>query len=136
MQLLPAHVSEVLRQVEHANLPVGGWTGGDAWFGSVCCAVMVKKVKQVHSTWVVKNNSALSPHAVLLSVLKARYPKKPAGHWVVMKTTISDVPIYAIAYAWSQSSVSYFVTTIGDTTPAPTVEITLNMIPSNLIGDL
>jgi len=52
------------------------------------------------------------------SVLKARYSDRPAGHWVVFRTKINGVQILAIGYAWSQSSVSYFVSTCGSTYPA------------------
>jgi hypothetical protein len=45
------------------------------------------------------------------SVLKARYADKPAGHWVVFQTEIAGVQILAIGYAWSYSSVLYFVST-------------------------
>ena len=37
-----------------------------------------------------------------------------------MTTTISEVPIVAVAYAWSQKGVSYFVSTCGSTEPSAT----------------
>ena len=73
---------------------------------------------KVHSTWVIKQNSDFFPMTAIHSVLTARCGDKPAGHWVVFKTTISNVKIAAIGYAWSHSSVSYFVTTCGSTHPA------------------
>ncbi len=36
-----AHTAEVLRLVEGADIPQGGWVGGDSWFGSVMSAVEV-----------------------------------------------------------------------------------------------
>ena len=53
------------------------------------------------------------PKEVLYSVLKARHPRRPAGHWVVMKTTIAGVDLFALVYAWLQSSVAYMVSTCG-----------------------
>ena len=55
------------------------------------------------------------PKEVLYSVLKARHPRRPAGHWVVMKTAIAGVDLFAMVYAWSQSSVAYMVSTCGKT---------------------
>ncbi len=115
---ITAHAAEVLRQVEGAQLPPGGWAGGDSWFGSVLSAVEVMTRFKVHSTWVIKQNSDFFPMAAIHSVLTARCGDKPAGHWVVFKTTINGIKLAAIGYAWSHSSVSYFVTTCGSTHPA------------------
>ena len=52
---------------------------------------------------------------VLHAILVARYPERPAGHWVVMKTTIAGVDLFVMAYAWSQKGVAYFVSTAGKT---------------------
>ncbi len=38
---IPAHTAEVLRLVGGANIPEGGWVGGDSWFGSVTTAIEV-----------------------------------------------------------------------------------------------
>jgi len=116
---MSAHTAEVLRQVEGAGLPVGGWVGGDAWFGSVMTSVEVKKRLGVHSTFIVKNNKNYFPMEILHSILKARHGSHPAGHWVVMRAVIGHVPLFAIAYAWSQKGVSYFISTCGKTTPSP-----------------
>ena len=40
------------------------------------------------------------------------------GRWVMMRTVTSDVPIFAWAYAWSQRSISYFLSTIGNNNPS------------------
>ena len=115
---ITAHTAEVLRLCKGAALEPGGWTGGDAWFGSVMSAVELKKRLDVFSTFVVKNHRPFFPMEVLFAILKARHGSHPAGHWVVMKASISGVPILAIAYAWSQKGVSYFVSTCGSTEPS------------------
>ena len=40
---IQAHTAEVLRLVTNAQIPEGGWVGGDSWFGSVMTAVEVMK---------------------------------------------------------------------------------------------
>ena len=72
----------------------------------------------MNSTWVIKQNSDYFPMMAIYSVLKAWYGDKPSGHWVVFWTEISDVKLLAIGYAWSNSSISYFVSTCGSTHPA------------------
>jgi hypothetical protein len=67
---------------------------------------------------VIKQNYGYFPVGAMKSVLKARYGKKPAGHWVVFWTKIAKVPLIAIAYAWSHTSTSFFVSTCGSTHPA------------------
>ena len=119
MEEIRATTAEVLRQVEGAGLEKGGWVGGDAWFGSVMSSVEVYKRFGIHSTFVVKNNTAYFPMKVLHRILTARYKNRPAGHWVVMHTTISDVRIMVVAYAWSQRGVTYLVSTCGSTAVHP-----------------
>jgi hypothetical protein len=121
---ITAHAAEVLRQVEGAQIPKGGWVGGDAWFGSVLSAVEVMVRFNVFSTWVIKGNTDFFPMHALHSVLTARYSKKPAGHWVVFRTTISGVMVLAVCYAWSHSSTTYFLSTCGSTNPAKTSYVT------------
>ena len=41
-----AHVAEVLRQCEGAQLVDGGWVAGNAWFGSIPAVVEVKQNAQ------------------------------------------------------------------------------------------
>ena len=53
----------------------------------------------------------------LHSVLKAQFPK-PVGHWVVFTTKIAGIDLFACAYAWSQSRVTYFISTTGNTLPS------------------
>ena len=48
----------------------------------------------------------------------ARFGACPAGHWVVFQSTIANVKVFALAYAWSQRrGVSYFLSTCGKATP-------------------
>jgi hypothetical protein len=115
--VITAHTAEVLRQVDGAQVPEGGWVGGDAWFGSMMSVVETYKRKKVHSTFIIKNNQAFFPMRPLHAVLTARFGSRPAGHWVVFQTTIADVKVFALAYAWSQRGVSYFLSTCGKTTP-------------------
>jgi Transposase IS4 len=112
------HTAEVMRQVKGANLVRGGWVGGDAWFGSVMTCIELMKEFGVFSTFIVKTHTLFFPMAALHSVLSARHGNKPAGHWVTMTTTIDGIKVHAIAYAWSQKGVSYFVSTCGDTEPS------------------
>jgi hypothetical protein len=115
---MQAHAAEVLRQVKGAGVLAGGWAGGDAWFGSVMSCVELMTRLKVHSTFIVKGNVTFYPMGALFSVLKARHGNHPAGHWVVMKTTINSVNLIAIAYAWSQKGVSYFISSCGSTVPS------------------
>jgi hypothetical protein len=54
--IILAHIAEVLRLVEGADIPQGGWVGGDSWFGSVMSAVEVGLRFGVNSTWIIKQN--------------------------------------------------------------------------------
>ena len=47
-----------------------------------------------------------------------------AGKHVVMTSTIAGVKLIALAYTWSQTSIAYFVSTCGVTTPAKEPYIT------------
>ena len=112
---IPVHIAEVLRQCEGSGLIRGGWVGGDAWFGLVATCVELRKRKEIFSTFIVKQNVGYFPKSVLHSILLARYPKRPAGHWAVMKATISGVDIFIMAYAWSQKGIAYMVSSCGKT---------------------
>ena len=113
-----ASTAEVLRQVEGAGVTKGGWCGGDAYFGSVQSCVELKKRLDVFSTFVVKHNKRFFPMEILHTILGARHGDKPAGHWVVATAVISSVKVIAIAYAWSQKGVSYFISSCGKTKPS------------------
>ena len=112
---LYVHVAECIRQVEGAKLERGGWLGGDAWFGSVPCAVELMKRCGVFSTFIVKQHIQYFLKEVLHAVLLARFGERPAGHWVVMVGEISGVQVMALAYAWSMTSITYIVSTCGKT---------------------
>jgi hypothetical protein len=107
-----------LRQTQNAGVPEGGWVGGDAWFGSVASCVALSTELNVESTFILKQNESLFPKRPLMAVMRARHGERPAGHWVVMGTEISGVKLLAIAFAWSQSSTAFFISTVGTTGPA------------------
>jgi hypothetical protein len=68
------------------------------------------------------DNSDITAHTaeVLRLVESARVPKGGlAGHWVVFKTMISGVDLFAMVYAWSQKGVSYILSTYSSTEPSP-----------------
>ena len=133
------HVAETLRQAYHSNLQAGDWVTGDAYFGSMQSVIALRKeivsrqvidmetgaVKErvreplgVESTFVVKNNSSLYPKGPLRAVLRARHPRRWAGHWVVFRTKVQDIELKAIAYAWNNKEVMFVITTVGNTTEA------------------
>jgi hypothetical protein len=70
---ITAHTAEVLRLIENAKLPVGGWVGGDSWFGSTTAAVEVMQRFSVNSTWIIKQNQSWFPMKALYAVIKARF---------------------------------------------------------------
>jgi hypothetical protein len=117
--VMQTQCAEVLWQADGSGVVEGGWIGGDAWFGSVMTCVELMKRKKVYSTFVLKGHNLLFPQGVLHSVLEARHGERPAGHWVSMTATIDGVDIIALAYAWSQKGVSYFVSTCGSTEISP-----------------
>jgi hypothetical protein len=116
---ISAHTAEVIRLVSKSGLPdLGGWAGGESWFGSVITAVEVRKRFGIHSTWIIKKNQHCFPMRPLLAIHKARFKTHPAGHWVTMRTEIAGVRLIAIAYALSQRGVSYILSTCGSTEPS------------------
>ena len=121
--VIPSGAAEVLRQVDGCKLKAGSWVGGDAHFGSVCAAVECMKrcegKEPVRSTFVIKQQTKWFPKKVLLAVLRSRHGTRSAGHWVVMRTEISGIKLFICGYAWSNSSVAYFVSTCGKTLPSP-----------------
>jgi hypothetical protein len=54
--LITAHAAEVLREVDGAKAPEGGWVGGDTWHGSMMSVVETCTWKKVHLTFMMKNN--------------------------------------------------------------------------------
>jgi len=110
-----------------AGMKRGGWVAADAWFGSVMTAVELFNRLGVFCTMVVKGATHLFPKAQLECLLRTRYsvpvahgeePRHKAGSHVVMTCKIAGVQLYAVAYAWSRSSIALFVSTCGVTTPA------------------
>ena len=110
-----AHVAEVLRQCEGAQLADGGWVAGDAWFGSIPAIVEVKNRLNVFSTFIVKQNVQYCPLQVIKKILRTRYPKRPAGRHIVMKAKISGVDLFLLAYAWSNTQSSFMISSCGTT---------------------
>eukprot|EP00957_Ditylum_brightwellii_P183979 14014138-Ditylum_brightwellii.AAC.1 len=67
------------------------------------------------------------PNGYIVHHLKAHHKKKCLGHWVVMKETIAGVDLFACAYAWSQSFVSYFLSTTDIPRPGKMSPLTLGI---------
>ena len=67
-----AHVAETLRQCESSNLTDDGWVGGDAWFGSIPCVVELKKMLNIYSTFISKENVQYCPLQVIQRVMHVR----------------------------------------------------------------
>jgi hypothetical protein len=76
---ISAHTAEVLRLLESAKLPVGGWVEGDSWLGSTAAAVEVMRRFFVNSTWIIKQNQNWIPMKALFAVLKARIKQLDTG---------------------------------------------------------
>jgi hypothetical protein len=94
---ITAHTAEVLRLVDGAKIPKRGWVGGDSWFGSTSTAVEVMNKFGVNSTWIIKQNQHWFPMKPRFAVLKKRFKDRLTGHWVTFHTTISGVPLIAMA---------------------------------------
>ena len=77
----------------------------------------------VHSTFIVKTNVRFMVTKVLFTILKASYGERTVGHWVIMKTKIANVPIFITIYAWSNTIVSYYVSSCGLTVPGPDINM-------------
>jgi hypothetical protein len=86
---------------------------------SFCSRVWCKKHLNVDSTWIIKGNHKFYPMGTLHSTLKARFGSKTAGYWVMMTTEEAGIKILALAYAWSQKVISYFLLTCGNTDVSP-----------------
>ena len=74
-------------------------------FGTITTAIEVRKNK-VNLTRVIKKQ--VFSMEVIYVIIKARH-KEPMINWLVMRTGISDLPIFAFTYALSQRSISYFL---------------------------
>ena len=89
-----------LRKCEESKVMDGRWVGGDGWFSSVESCIELWKHSNVYSTLIIKQHVTNFPLQVLHKVLLARNSSKPEGHWVVMQTTIADVEVFTMPYAW------------------------------------
>jgi hypothetical protein len=78
----------------------------------------LKKRLRLNFTFIIKNNSTLYPIHVLHEVLRSCFWDNAAVHWVIMTTTIAVAKLIALAYAWSQHVISYFLSTCGSTVPS------------------
>jgi hypothetical protein len=115
---ITAHTAEVLRQVDGADIPEGGWVGGDAWFGSMMSVIETYKRKKVHSTFIIKNNQTFFPMQPASSCCaEGEVWEPPCWSLGCLSSHNLDVKVFALAYAWSQFGVSYFLSTCGKTAP-------------------
>jgi hypothetical protein len=89
--------------------------GGDAWFGSIPAVVELKKKKNIYSTFILKQHVQYCPKQIIAAVLRARYPRYPAGHHVIMKANISGVDLFLLAYAFSNNDTTFMVSSSGTT---------------------
>ena len=87
----------------------------NAWFGLIESFYKLKKILGLHSTFIIKNSLNYSPMKVLHAILSSRHGTHPARHWVVMQTTIDEMDLYAMSYAWSSKGVTYMVLSCGKT---------------------
>ena len=65
--------------------------------------------------FISKQNLNWHPAKVLAAILKARYPKRQAGHWVVTKTNLVGVDLCVMIYVWSHKRTTMVVSTSGKT---------------------
>ena len=59
------HVAETLRQCKSAKVELGGWVGGNAWFGSIPCVVELENKLGLFSTFIMKQNVQYCPLQVI-----------------------------------------------------------------------
>jgi hypothetical protein len=78
--------------------------------------VKVHKCFGVHSSWIIKPNQSWFPKKAL--GIEFMVKEGPAGHYrKFSKQAISEVALFAMAYAWSQKGVSFLLSTCGSTEP-------------------
>ena len=101
---------------EHLHVTVKG----DAWFGSVKCAVELAKRGQAF-VGQIKSNHSLFPKKCIEDKLK----EAPGGTHIVLKATFEQVDLIAIGYRYSSKKTLHFVTTAdaGSTTPGEPYEM-------------
>ena len=93
---------------------------GDAWFGSVKCAVELAKRGRAF-VGQIKSNHSLFPKKYIEEKLK----DAPGGAHIVLKGTYQEVELIAIGYRYSSKKTLHFVMTAdaGSTTPGEPYEI-------------
>lgn len=106
------------RQVEGSHLAKEGHALGDAYFGSVMCAVELKKLFGVESTFIVKGHTYLFPKSSLLAIMNARHKGKCVGNSVSMTITIAGVDLLASVYAWSKAGRAFLISSGASTAVA------------------
>ena len=101
---------------EHLHVTVKG----DAWFGSVKCAVGLAQRGRAF-VGQIKSNHALFPKIYIEDKLK----DAPGGTHIVLKGTYKEVDLIAIGYRYSSKKTLHFVTTsdAGSTTPGVPYEM-------------
>lgn len=106
---------------------------GDAWFGSVTCAV---ELAQRHYDCVlqIKTNSSLFPKAYIETALE----NAPGGCKIVLTATHRGIPLVAIGYRYSTRTTLLFVATknSGSTRPGKPYEMKFNDAFGNVVQRL
>lgn len=70
----------------------------------------------IHSTFIIKQNVQYCPLQAIQRVMRARnHQGRRAGRRVVMKANISGVDLFLLAYAWSNKTAAYIVSSCGTT---------------------
>ena len=83
---------------------------GDAWFGSIKCAVQLWNINGLHSNLLVKNNHKMYPRSMLSDVTDR-------GTWRSATATIDDVPLLAVKFI--DLKPKQFITTYNTDQPGP-----------------
>ena len=85
--------------MNNSNVVKGILVGGDAWFESIESCVKLKRVHGLNLTFIIKQNLNYFPIKLIHAILSSRFGTHPAGHWMVVQTTIDGVDLYVMAYA-------------------------------------
>ena len=93
---------------------------GDAWFGSVKCAVALSQRGRAF-VGQIKSNHSLFPKDYIEDKLK----DAPGGTHIVLKATYQEVDIIAVGYRYSSKKTLHFILTSdgGSTTPGEPYEM-------------
>jgi hypothetical protein len=106
---------------------------GDAWFGSVTCAVELA-LQNYDCVLQIKTNSSLFPKAYIEAALE----NAPGGCKVVLSGYHKGIPLIAIGYRYSTRTTLLFVATknAGSTRPGKPYEMKFNDAFGNVIQRL